>query len=85
MQYKASFRKLGRATALSVGLLAALAFGTVAAQPNEMGLTECDHACVITTLADIQGDGAAYQVVRVTPLNLSAYVSAGPGELGFTR
>ena len=74
--------KIVRTALVTGSLLAALTVGSVAADSNQIGLTECDHGCKVEMLA---GSSAEFSIVDVTPFDASGYESAGPGQLGFTR
>jgi len=85
MQNTTRFSKTVRTALVTGSLIAALALGSVLADGNNIGLTECDHGCGIAILAGQSEDLAQFQVVDVQTADISAYVANGPGEIGFTR
>jgi hypothetical protein len=85
MQNTTRFSKTVRTALVTGSLLAALAFGSVSANGNEVGLTECDHGCRIAIISGQSEELAQFQVVDVETADISAYVANGPGEIGYTR
>jgi hypothetical protein len=85
MQNTTRFAKTLRTAIIGGALLAALAFGSVSANGNQVGLTECDHGCTVSILSGQSDELAQFQVVDVQTADISAYVANGPGEIGFTR
>ena len=81
MQKMTRFPKVLRAIVLSGSLLAALAFGAVAAGENAVGFTECDQGCGAVT----GGNAASFQMISATPVGAGSFIADGPGEVGFTR
>ena len=85
MQAHAHFTRLVRTVGIAASLTAALAFGSVAANGNTQGLLECDQGCTVEMFTGANGQIADFQIVSVATGSINAYVSEGPGYIGFTR
>ena len=84
MQMMTRFSRMARTIVATGALMAALAAGSVSASTNDVGYTECDHGCVVSTAGEI--GSAAFQDISSIPVGtVDSYVSHAPGQIGFTR